>query len=368
MGAPAALAAAPLGILGARAFAGAVSRLLNFTLTSTAIPGWVFAIRAAAGVVVPLVVSAIPIGRAGRRSVREAMNDHGLSSTGPRVAFAAIPLPFRAALRRPSRLALTLGLLAAADAMTITAIQVKHGWEANLTKVYETRSYDEVLLHAAAPATLADRLKRLPVVRTAEAWGYAPAAFTRPGAIDVVRTYPDRGHGSLAVMGLPPATTLVRFPLRTGHWLCPEDRGTDAVVLNHLALAQAPGLRIGDKVHLSVDGHATNWHLVGIVEEIGGPGVAYVADGSFGRATEHAGQTRLLRVPITARSPAERTSIVRTIEQALAKEGASVESVLPLAELRTAMGNHILVLVRSLIAMASILAIVGALGLARPWA
>ncbi len=365
VGAAAALAAAPLGVLGARALAGAVSRLLNFTLTSTAIPGWVFGIQAAAGVVVPLAVSAIPIGRASRRSVREAMDDHGVSSMGPRVAFAAIPLAFRPALRRPSRLALTLGLLATAGAMTITAVQVKRGWEANVAKVYETRSYDvEVLLHAAAPAALAGRLERLPGVRAAEAWAYAPAAFTRPGAIDVVRTYPDRGHGSLAVMGLPPATTLVRFPLRAGRWLCPEDRGTDAVVLNHVALAQAPGLRIGDKVCLSIDGHATNWRLVGIVEEIGGPGVAYVADASFGRATEHAGQARLLRVATTARSPTDRTSTVSTIEQALSEAGASVESVLPLAELRTAIGDHILVLVRSLIAMALILAIVGALGLA----
>ena len=68
----------------------------------------------------------------------------------------------------------------------------------------------------AASRVLADRLERLRGVRTAEAWGYAPAAFTRPGAIDVVRTYPDRGHGALVAMGPPPGTALVRFPLRSG--------------------------------------------------------------------------------------------------------------------------------------------------------
>jgi hypothetical protein len=39
------------------------------------------------------------------------------------------------------------------------------------------------------------------------------------------------------------------------------------------------------------------------------------------------------------------------------------ESVQPLAELRTAMGDHVLVLVRLLVAMAAILGIVGVLGL-----
>jgi len=363
VGAAAALAAAPLGVVGARLLAGAVSRLLNLTLTSEAIPAWVFAIQAAAGVAVPLLVSAIPIGRASRRSVREAMDDHGASET-PRAWSSGLPLPLRNAVRRPARLALTLGLLAAGGAMAMTAFQVKRGWEANVAKIYETRSYDvEVVLSTPAAQALVDRLERLPGVRAAEGWGYAPAAFTRPGGIDVARTYPDRGHGSFAAMGPPPETALVRFPLRAGRWLGPEDRGSDAVVLNHAALAQAPGLQIGDAVRLSIDGRATAWRLVGVVEEIGAAGVAYVADAAFARALDTAGQARLLRVATTARSAAERTGVIRKIERALDAEGASVESVLPLAELRTAMADHVLVLVRLLVAMAAILGIVGVLGL-----
>jgi putative ABC transport system permease protein len=72
---------------------------------------------------------------------------------------------------------------------------------------------------------------------------------------------------------------------------------------------------------------------------------------------------RLLRVATTARSAPERTEIIREIERALDAERASVEAVLPLAELRTAMADHVLVLVRLLVAMAAILGIVGVLGL-----
>lgn len=364
-GAVAALVAAPLGVLGARALAGAVSRLLNFTLTSSSVPSWVLLTQAFAGVAVPLLVSSIPIGRASRRSVREAMDDHGVSGERPRATIAALPLPLRNALRRPARLALTLALLATGGATAMTAIQVKRGWEANVAKLYETRSYDvEVLLHAAAPAALADRLERLAGVRAAEAWGYAPAAFARPGELDVVRTYPDRGHGSLAVMGPAPGTALIRFPLRAGRWLGVGDRGGDAVVLNHVALAQAPGLRVGDEVRLSISGRPTAWRLAGVVEEVGAAGIAYVADEAFARAAGTAGRARLLRIATTARTAAERAGLIGRIEQALAEEGAQVESVLPLAELRTAVGDHVVVLVRALLAMAGILAIVGTLGLA----
>jgi putative ABC transport system permease protein len=364
VGAVAALVAAPLGALGAHALAGAVSRLLNLSLTSEAIPAWVFAIQIAAGVALPLAVSAIPIRRASRRSIREAMDDHGVSPQAPGGGSSSLPLPLRNALRRPARLALTLGLLAAGGAMAVTAFQVKRGWEANVAKVYATRSYDvEVVLAAPAPRALVERVQRVPGVRAVEAWGYARAAFTRPGAIDVARTYPDRGHGSFVAMGLPPETTLIRFPLRAGRWLEAEDRDTDAVVLNHAAFAQAPGLRIGDEVRLSISGRPTTWRLAGVVEEIGAAGVAYVADAALARAVDTAGQVRLVRVATTARSADERTGIMRDVEATLDRQGASVESVSPLAELRTAMGDHVLVLVRLLLAMAAILGVVGVLGL-----
>ncbi len=364
VGAAAALAAAPLGTLGTHLLSGAVSRLLNLTLTSEAIPAWVFAIQAAAGVAVPLLVSAIPIRRASRRSVREAIDDHGVPSEAPRRGSSSFPLPLRNALRRPARLVLTLGLLAAGGAMAMTAFQVKRGWEANVAKVYETRSYDvEVVLSAPASRELVDRIERLQGVRSAEAWGYAPAAFTRPGGFDVARTYPDRGHGSFVAMGPPPETALVGFPLRAGRWLSPDDRDTNAVVLNHAALAQAPGLRIGDEVRLSIGGRPTVWRLAGVVEEIGAAGVAYVSDAAFARALDTAGQVRLVRVATTARSEAERTGVMRDIEAVLERDGTSVESVLPLAELRTAMADHVLVLVKLLVTMAAILGIVGVLGL-----
>jgi putative ABC transport system permease protein len=363
VGAASVVVAAPLGVLATRLLAGAVSRLLNFDLTSLAIPPWVFAVEVAAGIAVPLLVSALPLSRAARRTIREALDDHGASPDAPGALAAGLPLPLRNAARRPWRTALAVGLLASAGAMAMTAIQVKRGWEANVAKVYETRDYDvEAVLTLPAPSALAARLSGLAGVREVEAWGYAPAAFSRPDAFDVVRTYPDRGHGSLVAMGPPPGTRLVRFPLKTGRWLRPEDRGGDAVVLNHAAAAQAPGLRVGDEVRLSIDGRPTTWHLVGIAEEIGSAGVAYVADTSFAAAAGTPGQARLFRAATSAREPAQ-AALLKLVDAALDVGGASVQSVMPLAELRTAMGDHVLVLVRLLVAMAVILGVVGALGL-----
>ena len=56
---------------------------------------------------------------------------------------------------------------------------------------------------------LVARLRGIPGVETVEAWGYTPTAPTRPGEVDVVRTYPDGGHGAFALRA-PPATTRTR--------------------------------------------------------------------------------------------------------------------------------------------------------------
>lgn len=362
IGALAVAVAIPLGLLGAGVLARAVANLLNFSIADSSVPAWVFGVQALAGVLVPLLIAAIPIRRASRMSVRDAIDQHGVGSESLRLRTAKLPWSVRNSLRRPARLALTVGLLAAGGAMFMTSLNVSNSWERNIAKVYETRYYDvEIRFHEPQPTAVAQRILAVPSVATVEAWGYSPAAFAKPGQVDVVRTYPDRGHASFALLAPPADTRLVNFPVLAGRWLRSDD--TDAVVLNHAAVAQAPQLRVGDSVALSIDGKATSWRIAGIVEEIGSAGVAYVTDQAFARIASTQGQARVLRVATQANSGDTRSAIIRAIEQRLADDGVGVETAMPLAELRTAMADHIVILIRSLVALAVVMATVGALGL-----
>ncbi|MBN1208366.1 MAG: ABC transporter permease [Myxococcaceae bacterium] len=363
--------ALPASVGGARFLAAIVANMLNLRLESERIPWWVFAVGAASGVLVPLLVAAVPIARGSQVTVREAIDQYGvgpLASRGQWRSWVALPpwvsrtvlLAVRNAFRRRGRLALTLALLAAGGAMFMTALNVSRGWERIVDRVYENRSYD-VEIRLNAPATVVERLRRLDGVRAVEVWGYAATALSRPGQVDVVRTYPDGSHGSLAMMGPPPETGLVRFPLLAGRWLRAGD--TDAVVLNHMVLGQAPGITVGDRVTLSLGGRPTSWRVVGIVEEVGSPGVAYVTDEAFARAAGTEGRVRMLRIATRAGSPHERAEIIRAIERELEARQVSVESAIPLAVLHTAMGDHVVVLIRMLLAMALLMVTVGMLGL-----
>lgn len=354
--------ALPLSAASARFLSALAANLLNFDLTSTALPWWVNGTQIVAGVLIPLVIASIPIGRASRMTIRDALDDHGVSTGLLNPRLSALPYGLRNAFRRPARLALTLGLLASGGAMFMTALNVSRGWQRNLAKIGETRFYDlDVRLHAPAPLALAEQLRQLPNVREVESWGFAPAAFSREGQVDVVRTYPDRGHGSLSMMAPPPDTHLVRFPLREGRWLQADD--LQGVVLNHAALAQVPGARLGDPIHLSLDGQTTTWRLRGVVEEIGSPGTAYVTDRAFAQVTGTVGKARMLRIAARDSGTRPNAALLRAVEGKLAASGAGVDMVVPLNELQSAIGGHVQLLIQSLVVMAIVLGLVGLLGL-----
>jgi putative ABC transport system permease protein len=356
------VASVPLALLGVHLFSTSIAKMLNFNLTDRTIPVAVFSVGAVAGVLVPLAIAAVPILRATRLSVRGALDQHGTSPPALAHALVRLPRPLRDALRRPGRFVLTVGLLATGGTLFMTALAVSKAWDKNLEKMYESRLYDiEVRLHSAGSERIKTKLQALDRIESVEVWDVASAAFARPGRVDLVRTYPDRGHGSLSLMAAPAEMKLMKLPLLTGRWLRPGEDTT--LVLNHVAAAQRPMSKIGDDVAISIDGRTRHLTLVGIVEEVGSPGVAYVTHDGFSRFGVPQAERRLVRLATIHNARHEPRQVISAVEQALTLEKVGVESVMPFAELRTAVGDHIVILTRALLSLAVVLAIVGILGL-----
>src|SRR5262249_4594296 len=199
------------------------------------------------------------------------------------------------------------------------------GWERNITKAVETRRYDvEVYFSEPQPASLADRIRNIPGVRLVEAWGYSPTTAARPGEMDLTHTYPDRAHGSAAILGAPADTKLIQVSVRDGRWLVAGD--TDSVVLTQRGTALFPGTRVGDVVWLSVNGVPTRWRVVGIAEEFGPAPAAYVTDKAFARAAATGDRAQLVRMAIAAESAESRSAIVQMIDDELVRAGATLDN------------------------------------------
>lgn len=368
--------ALPAGVAAGRGFAGIVTELLNLTLYDKSLPAWVYVALAAVGLLAPLAVALRPVRRGTRITVREAIADYGVKLEAPasrgliglvsrwRGLDRASLLALRNAFRRPGRLVLTLGLLAAGGAMFMTALNVATGWQRTLETGLAQRHYDlEIRLAEPQPvAALLARVRAIPGVKQVEAWGYAPTTVAQPGRVDVARTYPDGGHGSFSLRGMPAGSALISFPVEAGRWLRPDDG--NAVMLNPAARALLPGVQVGDSISLSVEGRPVDWQVVGLVREVGSPAAAYVTDRALAAALGTPGRAGALRVVMADADPAARYRVGQRIESALNDAAIGLSEVIADSELRSAIGDHIVVLIGSLIFMAVLMAVVGILGLA----
>lgn len=375
LGAASLAAGLPLGIAAAKGLSQKMADTMNFTVTSSVIPAWVYASLIGAGLFLPLLVSLPTIVGASRKTVREALGafgagggfgarrfDQALAALGGGIAPPYL-LAIRNMFRRRGRLVLSLVLLAAGGGLFITALNVRDGWRAMADHVKTDRFYEaDFLLTDAVPASRIEAaLASVEGLRRVEVWGHSQTAFARQGRIDVMRTYPDRAHGGFSLFGVPPRTEMIKFPVMQGRWLADDD--IDAVVLTPKMLAQIPSAKIGDRVLLSVAGRPTTWRIVGVVLEVGGGG-AYVSRAGYAKVSGSVGTGSDIRLATRAGTAEERANIVGAAERALEAAGIGVERSMPLDRLHAAMVGHVEVPVAMLVAASVLLAIIGGLGLA----
>lgn len=368
LGTVAALVAIPLAAPAAVGLATVMGNTMNFTITSGAIPLWVYATVVGAGIVMPVVAGLGPILRASRISVRAALSATEPSTTRNGVVARVLSalagqgitmrLAVRNTLRRRERLILTVALLATGGALFIGALSVRDGWRMVAATALTDRHYDiETRLSEQTPAArLTSAISGSGVVASWELWGVQAASLTSSDGVEVMRTYPDRGHGSFSLMGAPDDMSLVTYPIIDGRWLRPDD--TDAIVMTQQS--HAAKTRVGDHVVLSIEGLPHQFTLVGVVREIGGTG-AYVTKAELDRLTGGTSQ-QMVRVKFNPATP--KAAALKAFDAALASNGIGVERAFGVEALYEALVGHVEVPVTMLVSAAVLLALIGGLGLA----
>lgn len=364
----------PLGIVAGHGFIVVVAELLNLRIDSFALPWWLFAATLLLGLAAPLITALLPILIAARRTVKEAIDDHGVSPGALRSSWinrclarlslrdAALNLALRNTFRRRARFVLTLTLLAGAGAMFVTCLNLKAAWENNVTQAAQDRHFDvEVYLQTSAPLERVTALvAAVPGVQYSEPWDVSMASIAGNDGVDVLRRYPDGAHGGFLLRAAPPDTKLVAHTMLAGRWL--QARDSDAVVINTLARAIAfRNAKVGDRITLSVDHQSLNVQVVGITRELLTPGAAYVMPATYARVKHSAGLTNAIRVVLTDREQAETTA--RAIVQALEQEHIGVKAAITEKRFGAAQGGHVTILIFALGFIATMMAIVGMLGL-----
>jgi putative ABC transport system permease protein len=364
----------PFGIVAGRVLAENTARMLNLELASRSVPAWLYGSQVLVGVGLPLAAALLPIRLAAGRTVRETLGDFGVClSVGPGRLIRwlsrlsrrdpAFVLAIRNTVRRKSRLALTLGLLATAGAMFMTSLNVKAAWQRNLTEAGVERHFDAEMqfAHAQPEDAVVATVSGVPGVRRVELWSVEAVSLARPDGLRIVRTYPDGGHGSLRLQVVPRQSAFLSPGVIAGHWL--SALNIDGAVVNEQALSMFPGLRIGDRIHIIVRGVFVELRVMGVVREHLTQATVYTSPERFEQEVGESGLTRGVRIGLENTDERSADEIIASIEHALDISGVKVTQSVSQAQLGRALGGHLFILIFTLVVMSILMTTVGFMGL-----
>ncbi|NOS91917.1 MAG: FtsX-like permease family protein [Cyclobacteriaceae bacterium] len=366
------LMAVPLSRLAASSFNNQLAVLLNIEIRNSFIPNWVPLLQVVAGILIPILITSLPIVRGSRISVKKALDNTGVNPNSLNknqwvIKFSQLSflsevtrLSIRNVFRQQARLLMTLGLLAAGGAMFMTAMNVAQAWNENLKLIYVQRLYDlEVRLNEPIDAdSIVAKLKKLNGVATVEAWNYTSTSFSKNSKFEITRTYPDKGHGSFSMQAVPIGTSVLNPSVVEGTWL--QSPMAREVVLNQ---SSRGSWQIGDSVKLTIDGNSIAWKIIGFTVDVGSPALAYVSFDAFGEVTKRPKKSKMLRIGYFDRSKQSAYAKNKEVESLLEKEKVAINTTIPVWLLHNAIAGHMKILINTLLAMAVLMALVGTLGL-----
>ena len=361
LGVVASVIAVPLAAVFGRMYAQFTADILNFSIVGFAIPAWVIVVQCVVGVVLPVVAAAIPVARGSRISVGEALRDLGISgpvtAAGPSLQFAGLSRPtllsLRNAFRRRQRMVLTLLTLATGGAVYLGAINLRAGIIGSVDLIFESQRFDMSLRFAQPhpPDSVEAVVRRTSGVARAEAW---------TGTRGIVR----RADGSLSdafpITAAPAMSEMLVPRMKQGRALRAGDER--ALVVNRRLLQDEPSLVVDSVATILIGGRPTEWAVVGLAET-GTSNAAYAPRATIA-AMVGGGRVSTAVIADALTGPAAHFDLLQRLRSDLAAAGMPIQTGQLMAQQRSVIEDHLLMVGGFLGNMSLLMIIVGGLGLA----
>jgi putative ABC transport system permease protein len=356
----------PLANAAARGMSGWMANYLNFQLLPYAPYPSAIAQEVIVALLVPLLAALLPIYNSMRVTVREAISDYGIGSTGKMKHKAVnkgalfLPRPMRLSLRnafrKRTRLILTLFTLVLGGAIFIgvynlwasfdkTMVDIQGYFMADINMSFgRYYRFDEV-------ASIAENV---PGVSSVEGW----TEYAGTLVMD------EDGAGTQIVFIAPPSTsTLIQPIITSGRWLTTADE--NAVVIGNHLLNVFPDLKIGDWLTIEIDGKNTEWQIIGTYSLTGNvsPPLLYANYEYLSTIIGEPGQVYSLRILTDQHDTVSQRKISDQIQAIYERSGIQVSSTQLGAEWIRDQKSQTDVLVYFMLSMAVMIAVVGGLGL-----
>jgi putative ABC transport system permease protein len=364
--------AVPLSTWGAQALSQFMAAMFNFDLADLSTPAQVFVLQGALGLIVPVMASLYPFLTNLRISAAQAMSSfqggQGFSRRNPidrllaganlwfarRILRRPLLLSLRNTFRNKGRLLLTLLTLTLASALFISVFNLRAALFTTIDDLTQVMNFD-VTIGFERPYRI-EKIEALaaqmPAAQQVSTWLQLPARRVRPDGSE---------SGTIFLFAIHADSPLTPPPrMLQGRWLTPQDE--NAVVVDTILLKDEPDVKLGSEIKLKIDGREKTWRVIGVQSGVMAPIIyanyPYVAKitGESGRAN-----AALITTPGHDLHSVERAA--SEMEVHFKKAGLRVNNVKTMLAERQEGQATFQVIISLLLVMASLLALVGGLGL-----
>ena len=355
----------PLTLWTGRWFIQYAARLMNFRIVDYTPPAYVIALEIAVGLLVPVLAAIIPVRRGARTSVVAAFTATGMSPDfGHGLLDRALglirglPRPVALSLRntflRKGRLALTLTTLILASAVVMSVLSVRASTLQTVEDIGAFWVYDtQVYFGAPQPGTELEReAGRVDGVTEVE---------TRLGATASAKRQDGSENQGIFAVGLPADSTFVNPTITAGRWLRRGD--TDGIVINADVVKDQPNLHVGSTLRLTIRGDERDWKVVGLVSGQMHGAIIFFERSALDSAIGANGAVTRLLVKTAEHTDVAQQRVADDLEDRLDEAGFSASGGETQSAWKSAIANQLGILVTFLVIMASILSVVGVIGL-----
>ncbi len=358
--------AVPLANAAAKDLGGGMAQYLNFDPAPYHGYRSAYIQQAIVALVVPLLAALWPIYNSVRVTVREAVSDYGIGGNAkPKdksVSKAALLIPrpmrlsLRNAFRRKLRLSLTLFSLVLGGAIFIGIYNL---WESFDQTIQDIQGYFLADINVSFGRyyrfdEVASIAQNVPGVASVEGWTEYPGTLIKD----------ESQAGTQIVFVAPPSTsTLIDPIIAAGRWLATGDE--NAVVIGNHLLNVYPDIKVGDWLTIEIDGKRTQWHVIGVYTITGNvsPPLLYVNYEYLSRLIGQPEQVYSLRVLTTQHDAVTQQRISDQITALYEARGIQITSATLSADFIRDQKAQTDILVYFMLVMATLIAIVGGLGL-----
>jgi putative ABC transport system permease protein len=302
-----------------------------------------------------------------RVTVREAITDYGISgntkSKDKSVSKAALLIPrpmrlsLRNAFRRKARLALTLFTLVLAGAIFISIYNL---WASFDQVIHDIQGYFLADINVNfSRGYRFDKVSAMalsvPGVDSVEGW------LEYPGTL--VSENKDEAGRQIFFVAPPSSSTLIDPIISGGRWL--ETGDENAIVVGNQILNIFPDLKIGDTMTIEIDGKETKWNIVGFYTITGNPDVPllYVNYEYISKIIGQSGMVYSLRVITSNHDSVTQNNVNDQLQAIFEARGVQVTTARLGADFVRDQTAQTDIFVYFMLVMASMIAIVGGLGL-----